>query len=650
MVLGPSSPRSPRSRSPIVHRRPSIARRAAPPSSSASSSPSRVTAARRPRRPGPGLVRPRAARRRRDPQTGFITAPDRWSVVVAVLAGVAGVLSLTVGQERRAGRRLHLGHHRSRRGRHGARRWRWAAGRSSSSAATQLGINLAGILVAATATLAVQRAVWRRVPSDRPARRRRRRRAPAERRPYPAQDPDVRPPAGGGPCPGDPHRRPPPHRATAPQRGLLLVGVAIVLTGLNLRTAVGSVGPVLEEIEAALGSPAPLAGLLTTHAGALLRRASGSPARRCRPGSATRTCWPAALVAMAAGLVLRSPADSFWLFLVGTVLAMTGGALGNVLLPSLVKRYFPDRTGLMVGAYGVALGARARPSPSVRTAAHRRRVGTDDGWRWGLGLWAVLAVVAALAWLAVPARRGSSRASHAAVRCGRCCAAGWRGRWRCSSACRRCRPTSSSAGRRSTCATPGLSAAAAGWLLGFNTLLGHPDQRGRARARRPAAAAAAAAARLLCCYVIGWIGLWVAPAAAPWLWMVLLGRRPRQLPAGADPVRAARPHPGDDGGAVHLRPGRGLPHRRRRAPAGRPAARRHRRLHGMFVARPGRRRRAGGAGLAGHPPAVRRGRDGPVRPGRSTAGARGGRRAGGGGRRRAPVAAQVRPGDGSPRG
>ncbi len=29
------------------------------------------------------------------PQTGFITAPDRWSLVVAVLAGIAGVLSLT---------------------------------------------------------------------------------------------------------------------------------------------------------------------------------------------------------------------------------------------------------------------------------------------------------------------------------------------------------------------------------------------------------------------------------------------------------------------------------------------------------------------------------------------------------------------------
>lgn len=97
------------------------------------------------------------------PETGFITAPDRWSLVVAVLAGVAGVLSLTSA---RSGAlvgvfisvttvpaaadmavSLALG-----------------GGTEFLRAATQLGINLAGILAAALATLAVQRAVWRRVP------------------------------------------------------------------------------------------------------------------------------------------------------------------------------------------------------------------------------------------------------------------------------------------------------------------------------------------------------------------------------------------------------------------------------------------------------------------------------------------------------
>ena len=54
--------------------------------------------------------------------------------------------------------------------------------------------------------------------------------------------------------------------ASAPQttgtaRGLLLIGTAIVLTGLNLRTAVTSVGPVLQEIEEGLGISSGLAGV-----------------------------------------------------------------------------------------------------------------------------------------------------------------------------------------------------------------------------------------------------------------------------------------------------------------------------------------------------------------------------------------------------
>jgi uncharacterized hydrophobic protein (TIGR00271 family) len=101
------------------------------------------------------------------PQTGFITSPDRWSVVVAVLAGIAGVLSLTsaksgalvgvfisvttVPAAADMAFSLALG-----------------GGEQFLGAATQLGINLAGILLAATLTLFVQRTVWRRVPNTAP--------------------------------------------------------------------------------------------------------------------------------------------------------------------------------------------------------------------------------------------------------------------------------------------------------------------------------------------------------------------------------------------------------------------------------------------------------------------------------------------------
>ena len=181
----------------------------------------------------------------------------------------------------------------------------------------------------------------------------------------------------------------------APQgarRGLLLIGVAIVLTGLNLRTAVTSVGPVLREIEGGLGISSGLAGLVTSMpvlCFAAIGFAGPSLSARFRDSHVLS----GALLAMAAGLVLRSLAGGFPLFLAGTVLAMVGGALGNVLLPGLVKRHFPGHTGLLVGAYSTALGvggaAAAVAAQPIADAA------TGGGWRWALGVWAVPALAAA---------------------------------------------------------------------------------------------------------------------------------------------------------------------------------------------------------------------------------------------------------------
>ncbi|MGY1601262.1 CynX/NimT family MFS transporter [Geodermatophilus sp. SYSU D00815] len=308
-------------------------------------------------------------------------------------------------------------------------------------------------------------------------------------------------------------------RDEARPRGLLLIAVAIVLTGLNLRTAVNSVGPVLEELERGLGISSGLAGVITTMpllCFAALGFAGPPLSARYRDSHVLA----GGLLAMAAGLVLRAAADSFWLFLVGTVLAMTGGALGNVLLPSLVKRYFPTRTGLLVGAYGAALsvgGGLAALLPQQVVA----RTGAD-GWRWALGMWAVLAVVSALPWLLVPARPGVTRGSHTTVRM---------------------RPLASS---RLALAMAlffgiqameayvivgwapqylrdnGLSPGTAGLLLAVNTVVTIPLNAivpvltVRPRLQRPLLVF------FLVCYVVGWTGLWAAPRAAALLWMLVL--------------------------------------------------------------------------------------------------------------------------------
>lgn len=103
------------------------------------------------------------------PQTGFIITPDKWSLIVALLAGVAGVLSLTSVKSGAlvgvfisvttvpAGGNLALA-------------VALADGHSMAEAALQLGINVTAIVAAAIATLLVQKAIWRRVPAVRSAR------------------------------------------------------------------------------------------------------------------------------------------------------------------------------------------------------------------------------------------------------------------------------------------------------------------------------------------------------------------------------------------------------------------------------------------------------------------------------------------------
>ena len=104
----------------------------------------------------------------RRPNTGFITAPDRWSVVVAVLAGIAGVLSLTSAK---SGALVGVFISVTTVPAAGAMSLGLALGNSTTlrEGAAQLGINLVTLTVTALATLSLQRAIWRRVPGAIPA-------------------------------------------------------------------------------------------------------------------------------------------------------------------------------------------------------------------------------------------------------------------------------------------------------------------------------------------------------------------------------------------------------------------------------------------------------------------------------------------------
>ena len=175
-------------------------------------------------------------------------------------------------------------------------------------------------------------------------------------------------------------------------RGLLLV-LAIVLLAANLRPALTSVAPLIGQIRTDTGVSNGVAGLLTGLP--LLAFAVLSPIapRLARRFDMERVLL-ASLLVLAVGILLRSAGVVAALFL-GTAILGAAIAVGNVLLPSLVKREFPERTGLMTSTYTTALAVSAAIAAG---ASFPIAYQVDIGWRGSLSLWALLALVAAVAW------------------------------------------------------------------------------------------------------------------------------------------------------------------------------------------------------------------------------------------------------------
>ena len=176
----------------------------------------------------------------------------------------------------------------------------------------------------------------------------------------------------------------------APRRWLLVAGIALV--AFNLRPAIASVGPLVADIRAETGLSNAALGFITTLpllAFGFLSFLAFGVGRRIGMDRAVGL----AVVLLGAGTLLRGATPTAALY-AGTALLGVGVALGNVLLPALVKRYFPQRSGMITSLYSsmMGLGATAAAGLSVPIAAR-------IGWRGALAVWVVPAVIALVVWL-----------------------------------------------------------------------------------------------------------------------------------------------------------------------------------------------------------------------------------------------------------
>jgi MFS transporter, CP family, cyanate transporter len=300
----------------------------------------------------------------------------------------------------------------------------------------------------------------------------------------------------------------------------VLLAIAMVLLATNLRPAAAAVGPVIDRIKSDTGLSATGAGALTTLPvlcfGAL---APLTPLLARRLGE--RTTAALALVVLLIGTLVRLVPGLGFLFL-GTALAGAAIAVGNVLLPVLVRGNFPDRVGLLTSLYTTGLVGFAALAAGVTVPVADAFGG---GWRPGLAIWAVPAVIALAVWAPQLGRPRSARADPDA-------------------------PVTSprsllrdpvawsvtlffavqSAGFYATLAwlpsvfhSHGLSGSYAGFLLSLSLIVGLIPAL-----TVPSLAARAGNQRVFVLVFVsfiaaGWLGVIVAPTTVPYVWVVLLG-------------------------------------------------------------------------------------------------------------------------------
>jgi CP family cyanate transporter-like MFS transporter len=184
-------------------------------------------------------------------------------------------------------------------------------------------------------------------------------------------------------------RRTPPH--TARHSTLLLA--SLLLIAMNFRGPITGVGPVLAELQAAFSLSPATAGLLTTLPLLAFGVVSPFAASFAQRFGLERALF-ASLVLVACGVLLRSAGPVGSLF-AGTAIIGIGIAIGNVLLPSLVKRDFPARVPGITATCALMMGIAA----GVVSAAAVPLAGAV-GWQLALGASVLLPLLACLAWSA----------------------------------------------------------------------------------------------------------------------------------------------------------------------------------------------------------------------------------------------------------
>ncbi|MFC9998228.1 MFS transporter [Nocardia sp. NPDC127526] len=303
------------------------------------------------------------------------------------------------------------------------------------------------------------------------------------------------------------------------------------MSALTLRVAVTAFTPLAAEIGSDMGYSIAIVGVFGMLPTAMFAIAGLLTPILAR-GFGLEATVLIAMVMTAFGTAVRAVVPNTWELLAFSALALTGMGIGNVVIPPLVKRYFSDRLAILSSVYilMVQLG-------TVIPAMIAVPVADAHGWRFSLGMWAVLAAAAALPWLGVlRIRRDHARMDTTDLPAEPAEAAGKAYRsplaWGMALMFGMTSLITYSlfTWMPTIFSDAGASASFGGSMVGIFALIGlvaalsAPVVVSRMRNPFPVVIGCAL------CYFVGFAGILIAPMSAPLVWVLLLGLGPSTFP------------------------------------------------------------------------------------------------------------------------
>jgi len=161
----------------------------------------------------------------------------------------------------------------------------------------------------------------------------------------------------------------------------------IILLAVNLRSAVTSFSPIVFFIREQLVLTSITESLIAATAPVMFALGAWVGTRPARVLGLEMTSLIVGLM-IVAGHLLRGFAISGEWLIIGSLIALAGMGVGNLILPSIIRRYFPTKIGLLTTVYitFISFGTFIPPLIAVPIAE-------SFGWRVSLAQWAVLAAL-----------------------------------------------------------------------------------------------------------------------------------------------------------------------------------------------------------------------------------------------------------------